>query len=132
MIGLTRPEFPLGYAVDSFPGPRSCTVDKDYSGLDSGTFSERLWKLAWQGGVTSRGFGAIRQGIETGFRAYEPGDTPGRKRGSGRGSFSKCERSKQISSLWQSVVVDEMPEDLIEEEEMNRERVRILLARVSW
>ena len=35
---------------------------KDYSGLDSGALSGRLWELVWKGLVTARGFSPVRRG----------------------------------------------------------------------
>ena len=115
-----------------FPHPRGAFGFwdlKDYSGLDSGDLSGRLWELAWKGLVTTRGFSPVRRGIASGFKAYTPSENRGTQAGSRRGGFSRWERSRQVSSLWQPVETGEEPCDLIEGEEVNRERVRILLQR---
>ncbi|MBN2049433.1 MAG: DEAD/DEAH box helicase [Spirochaetales bacterium] len=100
---------------------------KDYSHLDSGTLSRRLWDLAWKGLVTSPGLETLRQAIENGFSAPPADQPPGRR--PGRGTFHRWERARQVESLWEPLRETEEPEDLMDEEERTRERIRLLLGR---
>ena len=105
-----------------------------YSGLDTQTAAEKLWKLAWQGRVTNDTFQVIRQGILNRFtssKIKEKQQNIRRGFSSSRSGMSRWSASRPLSGGWY------IPEnskdsgftDIIEEEEMIKDRVRQLFLR---
>jgi ATP-dependent Lhr-like helicase len=84
-----------------------------------------LWKLAWDGAVSSDSLLPLRRGIANGFRAEEPAREQGRR----RGSFERWQAARPSSGFWFLVPRGAVPGDLLEAEDVVRDRVRQLLAR---
>jgi ATP-dependent Lhr-like helicase len=110
---------------------------------------EELWKEAWQGKLSSDSWEPVRKAIESGFKAGEYSElqadgrasdtTPGKGRRAFRVPRAIRERWKSgtpVRGLWFSLAPDSPPDEnqfnkmgLLEEEELNRERLRLLLDR---
>jgi ATP-dependent Lhr-like helicase len=85
----------------------------------------RLWRLAWDGVVSSDSLHLVRKGIASGFRAEEPARDQGRR----RGSFNRWQASRPASGFWHLVPRSGEPLDLMETEDIVRDRIRQLLSR---
>jgi ATP-dependent Lhr-like helicase len=96
--------------------------------------ADRLWEEVWQGRVTNDTFISLRRGIENRFKVpalaligadeTRPGQGPRR-----RARFSRWKGSLPFAGNWFELDRLEMSDDLIEVEERNKDRVRILLDR---
>jgi ATP-dependent Lhr-like helicase len=99
-----------------------------YSTLSTQELTQKLWELVWKGLVSNDQFSVIRRGIEHKFKVFVPEPkAPGRR--STRSQFNRWQRTRPLPGNW--YVVDRNIEkgDLIEEEELVRDRVRQLLRR---
>jgi len=101
-------------------------------GRGTGALSEVLWRLAWEGEVTSDAWVTVRKGVENGFRPVESKkDRRGsrrRPRGVRRGLERWGSEAGYQGSWWRfDPQVDEL--DALEEEELVKDRVRVLLDR---
>ncbi len=86
----------------------------------------RLWHWAWQGRVTNDSFQVVRQGIESRFRppkALRPA-LPSRRRG-----VSRWRRPRPSVGRWHRLESDFPSLDALDLEELNKDRVRLLLSR---
>jgi ATP-dependent helicase Lhr and Lhr-like helicase len=100
---------------------------------------EALWQEAWRGRATSDTFLPVRRAIEGRFQAPEPGPIhrPQRSRGEGRrarrlvtgGAGRWAPAARPYPGLWSRVDPPPAERDALEEEELNRDRVRLLLDR---
>ncbi len=103
-----------------------------FTGMSTQKTAEKLWKLAWSGEITSDTFEVIRQGILSRFTPseIEKNDLPGRVRVSGRRSgLNRWAASRPLSGGWYQPDFGEINSDLIEEEEIIKDRVRQLFLR---
>jgi ATP-dependent Lhr-like helicase len=96
--------------------------------------SDRLWDAVWQGQVTNDTFLALRRGIETHFQinaAADRADDSGRRRrrAGRRGAFTKRKAALTFAGNWFRLSGPELPDNPIEIEECNKDRVRLLLDR---
>jgi len=109
----------------------------EHGGMSSADVTRELWRLVWQGLLSGEGFEVVRRGLRGDFRVEGPGrdrsGAPrapgGRAAGRGRGgSFDRWRLSRPLETRWFAL---EAPEagDLLEQEELNRERARQLLQR---
>ena len=122
-----------------FPGPGRYTLPEllPHSGGDSAALTARLWSAAWSGGVTNDTFAAVRKGVLARFRpaAVEavaqpaPGLTGGRP-GARRG-FGRWQASRAFTGRWYPLAAPDpdATADLLEREERQKERARLLLQR---
>ena len=103
------------------------------TGLDSALLAERLWESAFRGRLTNDTYTALRRGLETGFKMPGSAETAPpadrSRRSPGRTRFPKWKTSPPLAGAWLRLPVPEPAEDLIEAEERNKERVRLLLDR---
>ena len=102
------------------------------TGLGPDELSQRLWEAAWQGKVSNDAFAALRQGIQTRFKPPREAAGPLRTRpGGGRGGRAAFSRWKGALPSWGNwfLLPGAPEEDLLEAEERNRDRVRLLLDR---
>jgi ATP-dependent helicase Lhr and Lhr-like helicase len=133
-----------------FPDPRG-TYDfftlHERSSLSTADLTNELWRLAWLGYIGSDNFDVVRRGAGNGFTASGPADekktdrTPGagnsphsypggytagaRRRRKSRAEWSS---SRPIAGSWYRCILPESG-DAVEEDELNRERVRVLIDR---
>jgi ATP-dependent Lhr-like helicase len=90
---------------------------------------ELLWRGVWQGKISNDTFIAMRRGVENKFKIS---DVPLRTSSKGRrpGRFSKWRnRSAPLPGNWFQIPTPGLPNDLVEEEERKKDRVRLLLDR---
>jgi ATP-dependent Lhr-like helicase len=123
----------------AFPDPRGRYSFSELlaRGGRSGEVSERLWKWAWDGLVTNTTFLALRKGIlgrfappenviDTSGSAVSPAMASLNRR---RPRFDRWQSSRPFSGDWFRLLGATEPLDALDEEELNKERVRILLDR---
>jgi len=95
-------------------------------GLSVTELTERLWQLVWEGRITNDSFAALRKGIETGFTAAE-GAGPART--SQRRRFQAWKSARAYPGNWHVLPPVDADPDAMDREELNKERVRVLLDR---
>ena len=115
------------------------------SGLPSATVTTELWNLAWKGKVSNDSFVSVRKGILNRFvrRDAEHGREHGSQHGSQQGreqsreqsrefrrmATSRWNRPQESSGNWYLLPTEQGAPDLLEKEERNKDRVRVLLER---
>ncbi len=102
------------------------------TGLDSKTVTRKLWDKVWQTDICNETFLALRKGIETKFKAPDELKTKARfggRRRPGRGSFSRWKGSLPFAGYWFNPGIVAQPLDFLQKEELNKDRVRLLLDR---
>ncbi|HUW35349.1 MAG TPA: DEAD/DEAH box helicase [Planctomycetota bacterium] len=93
----------------------------------SAELARELWEAVWRGEVTNDLFAALRSGILNKFRsAAEPGAS---RRPSRRAGLARWTSSRPFAGNWYALRPPEMPGDSLEREELNKDRVRLLLDR---
>jgi ATP-dependent Lhr-like helicase len=95
-----------------------------HTGLPSDVLTLRLWRHVWQGSVTNDSFAALRRGILTKFTPLQAeGKRVGRRAG-----YSRWSASRPLHGNWY-VLPESKESDLIEREELVKERIRQLFSR---
>jgi ATP-dependent Lhr-like helicase len=136
--GLPAPELPPGF----FHRPRTFWEVKEALGLDSPATVKFLWQEAWAGRLSADSWEPLRRGIEGRFAMRElskdlpePREGP-RRPGSPYRRIPRALRDRwrggpPAPGAWFSLAADEPPAGLdpLEEEELDRDRVRLLLSR---
>jgi ATP-dependent Lhr-like helicase len=125
-----------------FPDPRGRFTLEDlarHSGLSSAELSQQLWRLAWNGRVTNTTFAAVRQGVLGRFRPTTGSEdrwVPERRRQARRAArrhrFDRWRANRPFAGDWYRLDADDSdpePRDALELEELNKDRVRLLLHR---
>jgi len=105
----------------------------------SAELARELWDAVWRGEVTNDSFAALRSGIMNRFKsAAEPGagqaasGRPLRSHAAGRprkAGFARWTASRPFAGNWYALNPPETPGDSLEREELNKDRVRLLLDR---
>ena len=98
------------------------------TGVDHRKLSEKLWGLVWRGVISNDRFEPVRRGSTAGYT--DSLELP--SGGSGRRLAHRINRwqaSHPLSGNWFVLNSDPVIPDLLDEEELSRERVRQLLAR---
>ncbi|MDM7918529.1 MAG: hypothetical protein QUS12_05110, partial [Methanosarcina sp.] len=105
----------------------------EITGTNSTELTERLWDGVWKGVISNDGYSAVRRGIENNFSAPEiTASQENRRRGRGiarRSGFNRWKGTHTYTGNWFRLPDTEQDADLIEEEEIKKERVRLLLDR---
>jgi ATP-dependent Lhr-like helicase len=111
---------------------------------DSAELGRRLWQWAWEGKISNTTFLAVRKGIMGRFESLEdahetsatspaPGAGNSGRRFSRRGRLERWRSSRPLAGDWfrlpESTAESETPHDALDREELNKERVRLLLDR---
>ncbi len=100
-----------------------------FSGRDSAELTNRLWNLAWGGSVSSDSFGPVRQGVSGSFGVPpSPPPSPRARRG-GRARFDRWRRERPFSGSWFVLPEARQSEDLLAQDDDDRDRARIVLDR---
>ncbi|MCG8402617.1 MAG: DEAD/DEAH box helicase [Firmicutes bacterium] len=96
-----------------------------HTGRSSDDLTRRLWELVWRGHVANDSFAVLRRGILTKFTPLQAEG----KRGFGRrAGYSRWSASRPLQGNWYALPESE-ERDLIEREELAKERVRQLFSR---
>jgi ATP-dependent Lhr-like helicase len=118
----------------------------DYTGKSTGALTEALWKEVWEGLLTCDSFEAVRRGIAAGFKPAELDETAGTRSSlrqghplrsgyrtpsvSGkRAGRARWSGTRPLQGNWFQLPSPQLPADALEELELNKARVRQLLAR---
>ncbi len=105
----------------------------EISKSSSGQLAGRLWSGVWNGKISNDTFAALRRGIENRFRVPELSDRHvSNRRGRGisrRSGFNRWKGTLPYSGNWFRLPDPEQETDLIEEEEIKKDRVRLLFDR---
>ncbi|MEL7059413.1 MAG: DEAD/DEAH box helicase [Acidobacteriota bacterium] len=107
------------------------------SGRGVAEVSSLLWTLAWNGDVTADAFGAVRRGLA---EKFAPPKSPPRSRsGAGRGGVRSARRPRRggagwrsqqpFLGLWRPIERRSSTLGLLDREDLNKDRVRLLLQR---
>ena len=99
---------------------------------ESPTITEALWEAAWQGRVTNDTFTVVRDGIDHDFRPRSLREMRSESASGGRRRrrFARWQKSRALAGRWLALEAEtEEALDPLEEEERNKERARLLLAR---
>ncbi|MBN1896069.1 ATP-dependent helicase, partial [bacterium] len=104
------------------------------SGLGSSELSGMLWKMVWGGQVSNDTFTALRKGIQNRFQVPDAaagiaGPGMGSRRFGNRARFSKWKSAIPFSGAWFRLRWPGASGDLLEIEELKKDRVRLLLDR---
>ena len=102
----------------------------DMTGESSAALAEGLWQETWQTVITNDSFAALRKGIEHNFKAQKVRAVNATQtRRGGRGSFNRWRGSMPFAGNWHRVNPPSDSLDLLEQQELNRQRTRLLLDR---
>jgi ATP-dependent Lhr-like helicase len=96
--------------------------------------ADSLWGAVWAGKITNDTFMSIRRGIINRFKVPKVAETHARgsprgRRSSRRAGFSRWKNTLPFGGNWFRISWPELSGDLIEIEEQNKDRVRLLLDR---
>ena len=99
--------------------------------IPSDRLVESLWNLSWQGRITNDTFAALRKGIETQFKfdLPTPIDPVKNLRGRGRNRFQGWKATRPLAGAWRVLNPVNPESDLLEVEEIQKDRVRQVLRR---
>jgi ATP-dependent helicase Lhr and Lhr-like helicase len=95
------------------------------SGLPPATVTADLWKLAWKGKLGNDSFVSVRKGILNRFLQHEPEHSRDLRRMAG----SRWSRGLQSSGNWYILPRSQPSADVLEKEERNKDKVRVILER---
>ena len=121
-----------------FDRPRDFWEIKNELGLNIGSCAEELWREVWRGALTADSFDPVRRGIEYGFipKEIEPPNLTETIRSFGRqpkipsALKNRWKGGAPVPGSWFSLLIeDQETPDPLEEDSLNRERVRLLLSR---
>jgi ATP-dependent Lhr-like helicase len=104
----------------------------DHAGSSPADTTGKIWELVWRGELASDSFDVLRKGAAGGFglpleRGGAGKQLPGSRR-AGRRSYDRWRAAHPLSGSWFAIERGEGT-DLLEEEELARDRVRQLLQR---
>lgn len=99
------------------------------TGLTAKALSDRLWEGVWASSVVNDSFGSVRKGLETQFEIPTVASASASPRRSRRSGYGAWRGSLPLPGNWFPVTPPEPPEDYVEREEKNKDRVRVLLDR---
>lgn len=97
------------------------------SGVPTADLAARLWRLAWSGAVSCDGFAPLRRGIETSFDPKSGPNPPPTARS--RPRYDRWRSGRPFEGHWYRVPTPDVPSDPLESQELDRDRVRVLLDR---
>ncbi|MFH1155685.1 MAG: DEAD/DEAH box helicase [Pseudomonadota bacterium] len=101
----------------------------------SESLMRQVWKAVWQGKLTNDTVAVLRKGIEnkfsvSGINGKQSGPSSlGKRRSGSRGSLAAWRASRPFSGRWFVPQIPPPPRDAMEQEELRRDRVRLLLDR---
>lgn len=101
---------------------------QQFTSLPGANLQGALWCLAWHGLVANDAFAAVRHGAITGFRNATAADG-GRGTPSRRARFERWKAPGSSAGSWFVLPQSAEPADPIERDDLERDRVRLLLER---
>jgi len=125
---------PAAQALAAFPGGpgRFSLADLSRaSGQSTAELTAGLWELAWQGRVSADGFSSVRRGIATRFKAADEPARPARtgRSGASRRAFARWKAERPLAGTWFLLQGADEPADALDQEQLRRERIRLLVDR---
>jgi ATP-dependent Lhr-like helicase len=99
----------------------------EFSHLDTVHATQLLWKEAWKGHITSDSFRTVRKGAITGFMARAFPDEE--RLMSRRSGFNRWKTSRPLEGNWLRIDAPPGERDILEEQELAKDRTRQLLKR---
>ncbi len=104
------------------------------SDLPASELSDRLWESVWKRQITNDSFHVLRRAIQNKFKVPEPKSSllpkVGRhRRSSSRSLLNRWKGSLPMAGTWRLLDRPQQDDDLLEREERNKDRVRLLLDR---
>ena len=100
------------------------------TGMTAKALSDRLWQGVWDSSIVNDSFGSVRKGLETQFEipnAVNHASISVRR--SRRSSYGAWRGAIPVPGNWFTISAPDPPSDLLEREEKNKDRVRVLLDR---
>jgi ATP-dependent Lhr-like helicase len=104
----------------------------DKSRLTANELADRLWQATWDGVAANDSMMALRTGIESGYTVPDVSMAPpasSRRRATRRGGFNQWRSAVPFAGNWYRPGRPETSGDLLEAEEINKDRVRVLIDR---
>jgi len=140
-LDLLREESAEG--IESLPPPSDLFPEGagryDFSALarfsksGDAELAKRLWDQVWQGRVTNDTFLALRRALMSKFKLPDTSSMHSagrlRQRASRRVSLAEKKEVHFFAGNWRQVLRPDLPDDLLEREELRKDRVRLLLDR---
>lgn len=130
--GSAGDRFPAESETESLlaPGRRATLSELSAEkGLGTAELTAEIWDQAWQGRLTNDTFVAVRKGIENKWKAHDLAPpTPSRRRPR-RGQRDRWQASRLFWGHWYAPDPAVGERDALEEEELRKDRVRLLLQR---
>ncbi|QQO11190.1 DEAD/DEAH box helicase [Breznakiella homolactica] len=127
---------PFFSLLNSWDRPKDFWELKDALGLDSAAAIRALWKEVWSGRLSSDSWEALRRGIENGFNPRESADllpeapAGGRPRRVPRALRDRWRSGSPLPGRWYPLAAEQDEGfDPLETEELDRDRVRLLVRR---
>ncbi len=120
----------LSHLIPDRRGRYSFLEITEFSRMDTVHATELLWNEAWKGHVTSDSFRTLRRGVLTGFAAQTFSD--GARHTSRRSGFSRWKVSRPLEGNWLRIDSPPAERDLLENEELLKDRIRQLLKRYGF
>jgi ATP-dependent Lhr-like helicase len=104
------------------------------SGLNPAKLGKKIWDAVWRAEVTNDTYAALRRGIENNFQVRNPAQETSqtrstRRRHSGRAVFGMWKGSLPVPGNWRCIAWPERQDDILDAEERNKDRARLLLDR---
>ncbi len=102
----------------------------EHAGLSTAELTPELWQLAWEGRISNDSFVAVRKGVESKFQAAALAPPrPGRRRPGRRRGFDRWQATRPFYGSWFAIEREAIPPDALEQEELVKDRLRVLLDR---
>lgn len=98
----------------------------DLTALKSEELTKQLWTEVWASQITNDSMMAVRQAGLNNFSDPPPMTRSGRGR---RAAFNRWRTSTPLAGNWRQLPIDKEPLDLLEAQEAQKDRARLMLAR---
>ncbi len=111
------------------PGKADLAELAQRSGRLTAELSDELWRLAWEGRIANDSYLSLRKGLENKFQAVQtesPRTAAGARR---RSSFDRWQTSRPYYGNWFVLEPPTPPRDALEQDELAKDRIRVLLQR---
>jgi ATP-dependent Lhr-like helicase len=128
-------ETSIDQAVNEASGYQDFLELKDRTGLNSADLHNEIWEAVWRTSLTNDGFMALRKGVQNRFELPKAGPNSsararrGRPVRSGRSHRQRIQGALPVAGRWYRPAVPEESDDLIDNEEQRKDRVRLLIDR---